>query len=140
MRLQFQANGTQRRGVLMAMRAVPLILLAISAISAAAAQDSTLPRFEVASVKPIDLHARNAIDIRVVPGGRVIITAATLTQLIAGAYGGLQMYQISGPPGTLARYTTFKLSRRKTTTASSPRRWFWAGECPKSRPCGSVRC
>jgi uncharacterized protein (TIGR03435 family) len=73
-------------------------LLAISAISAAGTQDSTLPRFEVASVKPIDLRARNAIDIQVVPGGRVIITAATLIQLIAGAYGGLQMYQISGPP------------------------------------------
>ena len=95
---QFQANGPHRGGVLMSMKAAWLILFAFSAIFCARGQESPLPRFEVASVKPIDLRARNAIDIKVAPGGRVIITAATLIQLIAGAYGGLQMYQISGPP------------------------------------------
>jgi hypothetical protein len=38
-----------------------------------------------------------AIDIKVVPS-RVIVTAASLLQLIAGAYGGLRMYQVCGPP------------------------------------------
>jgi len=55
------------------------------------------PEFEVASIKPVTPGQRGGIDIAVLPGGRVVVTAATLLQLIAGAYGGLEEYQVSGP-------------------------------------------
>lgn len=61
------------------------------------AGDAHLPEFEVASVKPIDPQVRGGIDIRVFPGGRLVATAASFQQLVAGAYGGLQLYQVIGP-------------------------------------------
>lgn len=73
---------------------VPVLL----ALAAATPPQDPLPQFEVASVRPIDLKARNAIDIKVTPSGRMIVTAASVLQLIAGAYGGLEMYQVIGPP------------------------------------------
>ncbi|HEX3878264.1 MAG TPA: TIGR03435 family protein [Bryobacteraceae bacterium] len=56
-----------------------------------------LPEFEVASIKPAEPGQPGGIDIAVLPGGRVVVTAASLLQLIAGAYGGLEEYQVSGP-------------------------------------------
>lgn len=72
-----------------------LVALALFAIPQP--QEAPLPEFDVASVKPIDLKARNAIDLKFLPSGRLIITAATVQQLIAAAYGGLQLYQVNGP-------------------------------------------
>jgi uncharacterized protein (TIGR03435 family) len=59
--------------------------------------DARLPEFEVASVKPIGPEIRGGIDIKVFPGGRMVATAATIQQLLAGAYGGLELYQVVGP-------------------------------------------
>lgn len=56
-----------------------------------------LPEFDVASIKLAEPGQPGGIDIAVLPGGRVVITAASLLQLIAGAYGGLEEYQVSGP-------------------------------------------
>lgn len=98
------------------------LLLALLAVPQAA--DDRLPEFEVASVKPIDLRARNAIDIKVVPGGRVIITAASLLQLIAGAYGGLQMYQVSGPPWIASEAYNIEAEPPEDDYGSSPRPCF----------------
>jgi uncharacterized protein (TIGR03435 family) len=61
------------------------------------ADDARLPEFEVASVKPIRPQVRGGIDIKVFPGGRMAATAATIQQLLAAAYGGLQLYQVVGP-------------------------------------------
>jgi uncharacterized protein (TIGR03435 family) len=59
--------------------------------------DARLPEFEVASLKPIGPEVRGGIDIKVFPGGRMVATAVTIQQLLAGAYGGLQIYQVVGP-------------------------------------------
>lgn len=74
-----------------------LYLLVAARVMAAQAQEAPLPEFDVASIKPIDLKARNGIDLKFLPSGRLIITAASVQQLIAGAYGGLQLYQVAGP-------------------------------------------
>lgn len=71
--------------------------VALAWLAAVQTQDTALPEFDVASVKPIDLKARNAIDLRFLPSGRLIISAASVQQLIAAAYGGLQLYQVAGP-------------------------------------------
>ena len=71
--------------------------LAAAPLQDAKPQDAPLPEFDVASIKPIDLKARNAIDLKFLPSGRLIITAASVQQLIAAAYGGLQLYQVTGP-------------------------------------------
>lgn len=72
-------------------------MLAFALFAIPQPQEAPLPEFDVASVKPIDLNARNAIDLKFLPSGRLIVTAASLDQLIASAYGGLQLYQVSGP-------------------------------------------
>jgi uncharacterized protein (TIGR03435 family) len=73
------------------------LLFAGSLYAISQAGDGRLPGFEVASVKPIDPQARGGIDIKVFPGGRMVVTAAAFQQLVAGAYGGLQLYQVVGP-------------------------------------------
>ncbi len=76
-----------------------LSLLLLIPLSNLVAQQSTdkLPEFEVASIKPVEPGQPGGIDIAVLPGGRVVVTAATLLQLIAAAYGGLEEYQVTGP-------------------------------------------
>jgi len=81
-------------------RAAHFLLLSLSICAFSQTADERLPEFEVASVKPIDPNGRNAIDIKVFPGGRMLATGATLQQLAAAAYGGLQLYQVSGSPWT----------------------------------------
>ena len=73
-----------------------LLLIPLSSLLSQQATDKS-PEFEVASIKPVTPGQRGGIDIAVLPGGRVVVTAATLLQLIAGAYGGLEEYQVSGP-------------------------------------------
>lgn len=73
------------------------LLFAPSLCAFSQAGDVSLPEFEVASVKPINPEIRGGIDIKVFPGGRLVANAATLQQLVAGAYGGLRTYQVVGP-------------------------------------------
>jgi hypothetical protein len=83
-------------------------------------EQEKLPEFEVASAKPIDRSARNSIDLKFLSRGRLVITAASVTQLIAAAYSELQLYQNRALPGFRATPTTLKPSLRKTTTTRSP--------------------
>ncbi len=91
--MRFSRKCTERR-----MAKTNLLLLLIP-LSNLLAQPATEPRpeFEVASIKQVQPGQRVGIDIAILPGGRVVVTAATLLQLIAGAYGGLEEYQVSGP-------------------------------------------
>jgi uncharacterized protein (TIGR03435 family) len=73
------------------------LLLARPVCALSQAGDPRLPEFEVASVKPIGPEVRSGIDIKIFPGGRMVATAASFQQLVAGAYGGLQLYQVEGP-------------------------------------------
>jgi uncharacterized protein (TIGR03435 family) len=77
--------------------AATFLVFAGSLYALSQAGDERLPEFEVASVKPIDPQVRSGIDIKVLPGGRMVVTAASFQQLVAGAYGGLQLYQVVGP-------------------------------------------
>ena len=69
------------------------LLLPLTIITAA--QNPPL-KFEVASVKAA--NPRSAIDMRTFPGGRLSATNCTLKQLIMGAYGITQQYQVAGGP------------------------------------------
>jgi len=72
------------------------LLIAILVSGAALAQ----PAFEVASVKPSDPAARQGLDLRVLPGGRLHVTNLTARVLIREAYG-VKLYQVSGGPSWL---------------------------------------
>jgi uncharacterized protein (TIGR03435 family) len=58
---------------------------------------SSKPSFEVASVKP-STAGDNRVAMRIQPGGRFIVTNATLKMIIVSAYN-VRDYQISGGPG-----------------------------------------
>ena len=75
------------------------LLLACATFLCAAPQteERQLPQFEVASVKQVPPGVHVGIDIAVMPGGRLVATGASLQDLLAGAYGGLQLYQVVGP-------------------------------------------
>ncbi len=75
------------------------LLLACAKFLCAAPQteERQFPQFEVASVKQVPPGVHVGIDIAVMPGGRLVATGASLQDLLAGAYGGLQLYQVVGP-------------------------------------------
>ena len=79
--------------------AAAFILFALPLCAFSQADGARLPEFDVASVKPINPQVRGGIDIKVLPGGRMVATAASFQQLVAGAYGGLQTYQVVAPAG-----------------------------------------
>lgn len=79
-------------------RTVRLFLTCGALLCAAPQSEQTrLPQFDVASVKQVQPGPHVGIDIAVMPGGRLVATGASLQDLIAGAYGGLQLYQVVGP-------------------------------------------
>ncbi|HEY2385031.1 MAG TPA: TIGR03435 family protein [Terriglobia bacterium] len=72
-----------------------LILCLLSLTVIAVAQNQPL-KFEVALVKVA--NPRSGIDMRTFPGGRLLATNCTLKQLIMGAYGLKEQYQVVGGP------------------------------------------
>jgi hypothetical protein len=68
-----------------------------TAASAGTQSPSTLPSFDVASVKPDDPNDQIRGYRRLDAGGRLVYRAYTLCQLVMEAYG-LQPYQLSGGP------------------------------------------
>lgn len=54
-----------------------------------------LPQFEVATIKPIDPKVMHIVGVNIYPGGRVVISVATLKSLIELAFR-LSYWQISG--------------------------------------------
>ena len=83
-----------------------LVLLAIFCCTLCAQQSSkahvgdvavVLPEFEVASVKPTDVSGDILVDLRIYPGGRVMVRGCELSGLIRVAFG-LSYQQISGGP------------------------------------------
>ena len=76
-----------KRGVLSAL---------IFALALAAQTNTAPPRFEVASIKPIDVHAAvHYSGLNIYPGGRVVIPTTTLKGLIVTAFG-VSYWQLSG--------------------------------------------
>lgn len=83
-----------------------LVLLATLGWTLCAQQSSTtgvggeavvLSQFEVASVKPTDVSGDNLVDLRVYPGGRVMVRGCELLGLIKVAFG-LSYQQVAGGP------------------------------------------
>jgi len=72
-----------------------IVVVLVPGIITTAAQNQEL-KFEVASVKVA--NPRTGIDMRTYPGGRLSATNCTLQQLIMGAYGMTQQYQVAGGP------------------------------------------
>lgn len=80
------------------MARVEILLLLVQPLCAfSQGSDARLPEFDVASIKPIGPNVRSGINIKVFPGGRMVASAASFQQLVAGAYGGLRLYQVVGP-------------------------------------------
>ena len=75
------------------------LLFAPSSYAISQASDTRRPEFEIASVKPIDLKGRNSPDIKILPGGRMIDTAASFQQLVAGRTADLSCIRLSVPRG-----------------------------------------
>ena len=77
--------------------ATMILPLALGVIHAGAQTEGagTLPRFEVASVKPSNLNGAIRVGVRVYPGGRVVISGCELRALIMIAFR-LSHWQISG--------------------------------------------
>jgi uncharacterized protein (TIGR03435 family) len=57
--------------------------------------DVTLPQFDVATVRPLELKERNGIDLKIMPGGRVIFRNFRVDQLAAFAWM-MPYYRVSG--------------------------------------------
>jgi len=60
----------------------------------------TAPVFDVVSVKPVAVDAREPLDFRTYPGGRLKITNQTVKIILREAYG-IKGYQLSGGPAWL---------------------------------------
>jgi uncharacterized protein (TIGR03435 family) len=100
-------GDTLRRTVLglflLCLAGVPLITCAGTAsaqnadATAARSDASTLPSFEVATIKPMDPNAGGALGFYSRPGGRVFVGAATVKTIVTLAYH-LQEYQVVGGP------------------------------------------
>ena len=98
--MSFSANcfstwiGTKRKRLL----AIGLLLAMASVgrgqITAPVPPDH-LPRFEVATIKPVDLSGDRGVGVNVYPGGRLVITGLPLKTLITAAFG-LSYWQLSG--------------------------------------------
>src|SRR5258708_994194 len=79
-------------------RALLSLFLVCSAVHRIRAQDRAvpeLPRFEVATVKPVDPQAPHTVGIKVYPGGRVVALGLSLKDLIHAAFR-VSYWQISG--------------------------------------------
>jgi uncharacterized protein (TIGR03435 family) len=63
---------------------------------------SRLPRFEVATIKPVGPDGPHMVGVHVYPGGRLVITTLTLKDLIAAAFD-LSYWQISGGSGWMEK-------------------------------------
>jgi uncharacterized protein (TIGR03435 family) len=74
-------------------------VLLLAAALAVFAQETPLPKFQAASVKPNTTNPPNHM-FRPMPGGRITARNATLQMLILTAYG-VQPYQLSGGPAWL---------------------------------------
>jgi bla regulator protein BlaR1 len=69
---------------------------AVSAVCAAGALAQTMPKFEVASIKPADPSVQG-MRVNIAPGGRYIANGATVKLLMMQAFG-IQAFQIEGGP------------------------------------------
>lgn len=90
--------GFGKRALLATAALATLILpLALGAIRAGAQTDpaGAQPRFEVASIKPIDPDVPGKVGLDIYPGGRLVIPRAPLKSLVATAFH-LSYWQISG--------------------------------------------
>lgn len=59
---------------------------------------SATPVFEAATIKPTPPDAREPLDVRFTPGGRLTVANETLSAMATFAYG-VKRWQISGAPG-----------------------------------------
>lgn len=73
-----------------------LVLLFAGGLTAAAMAQQQSPNFEVASVKR-NVSGRPAWNQNVQPGGRLVMTATTLTKIIQFAYGIQEVQLVGGP-------------------------------------------
>jgi uncharacterized protein (TIGR03435 family) len=106
------------------MRLATAVVVAIAALAATlGAQD--LPRFEVASIKPRaeltfeELRTVMMRPIRVEPGGRFVVTGATLRNLITFAFG-VRMYQQPIRGGAAILDDTFEVTARGPADLTMP--------------------
>ena len=97
--------GPRRAALALAGIATLAALLAVGMMNAPAVQAqstaATVPRFEVASIKPSSLEGpdvkRPGLDVRMLPGGRLQAEKVLLRYFIQNAYG-VEPFQISGEP------------------------------------------
>ncbi len=78
-------------------RAISAAVMLVLGCCAALAQTAAIPRFDVASIRPVPAMAREPIDFRIQPGGRLTITNLTLKIMVREAFG-VKNYQIAGGP------------------------------------------
>lgn len=99
------APASTFRMAVFALVAIPAAILALAAVQAtvpppqaeANLDAASLPHFEVATIKPTDPHVRYVGMRKISPGGYVLYSAYTLSQLLHDALG-VEDFQVSGGP------------------------------------------
>jgi len=114
-----------RRSAPRVIRMTTSLLLCLPVICVTAQEQPRLPEFEVATVKPVNPNAQLVTGISVSPGGHVLISAATLTSLVASAFG-LAPWQVAGGDSwtrserfTIEAKPSAEMLRRVTTLRST---------------------